>query len=60
MMNDHVHAIATEDGDECECGQILCPDTGTPVGYDPDGPGPSYWHLDGTTCFLHQVVVEEG
>ncbi len=50
----HVHKIREDEspGDECECGQLLCPDTGNPVGYDTTG---EYWHLDGSTCFIHQT-----
>ncbi len=46
--------------DECECGVLLCPDTGTEVTYrsgDSEYDLPSYWHIDGSTCFLHQTAV---
>lgn len=56
----HVHVLPPDDTDgapdECECGQLLCPDTETPVGYDSETG--EYWHLDNTACFLHQVIRE--
>ena len=60
-MTGHVHALPDDTiadaPDECECGQLLCPDTGNPVWYDTTG---EYWHLDGSTCFLHQTFRPPG
>lgn len=51
----HFHALIAEDSDLCVCGALLCPDTLKPVFYNTthDPKFPSYFHVDGTTCFLH-------
>lgn len=47
----HNHTIdPTGPGDVCICGALVCPDTLAVVIYDG---GSTYWHADGSTCFLH-------
>ena len=61
----HVVDPRADESDRCiYCDELVCPDTGKTVVYMddprlkkvPEDAG-EYWHLDGSTCFLHQVSV---